>query len=76
VAAAPLTDLVTLVISAVTHLALGHVNAALVVGTCVGSVPGVLLGTWLATKLPAQSLRGAIGGGILVAAAIALATLK
>ena len=76
VAAALVAGLITLVISAITHLALGHVNAALVVGTCLGSVPGVLLGTWFATKLPAQSLRGAIGGGILVAAAIALATLR
>lgn len=76
VAAALVAGLVTLVISAVTHLALGHVNAALAVGTCIGSVPGVLLGTWLATRLPAHSLRGAIGGGILVAAAIALARLR
>ena len=76
VAAALVAGLVTLVISAVTHLALGHVDAALAVGTCIGSVPGVLLGTWLATKLPAQSLRGAIGGGILVAAATALARMR
>jgi len=76
VAAALLAGLVTLVISAVTHLALGHVNAALVLGTCVGSVPGVLLGTMLATRLPAQLLRGAIGGGIVIAAAIALARLR
>jgi len=76
VAAAQLAGLVTLVISAATHLALGHVNGALVLGTCVGSVPGVLLGTMLATRLPAQSLRGAIGGGIVIAAAIALARLR
>ncbi len=76
VAAALVAGLVTLVISAITHLALGHVNAALALGTCLGSVPGVLLGTMLATKLPAQSLRGAIGGGIVVAAAIALARLR
>lgn len=76
VAAALVAGLVTLVVSAVTHIALGHVNAALAVGTCIGSVPGVLLGTWLATRLPARSLRGAIGGGILVAAAIALARLR
>jgi uncharacterized protein len=75
VAAALVAGLVTLVISAVTHLALGHVTGALVVGTCVGSVPGVLLGTMLATRLPAQSLRGAIGGGIVIAAGIALARL-
>ncbi len=76
VAAALVAGLVTLVISAITHLALGHVNAALALGTCLGSVPGVLLGTMLATRLPAQSLRGAIGGGIVVAAAIALARLR
>jgi len=76
VAAALVAGLVTLVVSAVTHIALGHVNAALALGTCIGSVPGVLLGTLLATKLPAQSLRGAIGGGIVIAAAIALARLR
>jgi uncharacterized membrane protein YfcA len=76
VAAALVAGLVTLVISAVTHLALGHVNAALALGTCIGSVPGVLLGTMLATRLPAESLRGAIGGGIVIAAAIALARLR
>ena len=76
VAAALVAGLVTLVVSAVTHLALGHVNAALALGTCIGSVPGVLLGTLLATRLPAQSLRGVIGGGIVIAAAIALARLR
>ncbi len=75
VAAALVAGLVTLVVSTVTHLALGHVNGALVLGTCVGSVPGVLLGTMLATRLPAHWLRGAIGGGIVIAAAIALARL-
>ena len=75
VAAALLAGLVTLVISAVTHLALGHVDAALALGTCIGSVPGVLLGTMFATRLPAASLRAAIGGGIVIAAAIALARL-
>jgi hypothetical protein len=35
----------------------------------------VLLGTILATRMPARWLRGAIGGGIIVAAAIALARL-
>lgn len=76
VAAALVAGFVTLVISGITHLVLGHVNAALAIGTCIGSVPGVLIGTWLASRLPAASLRGAIGGGILVAAAIALARLR
>ncbi len=76
VAAALVAGLVTLVVSAVTHVALGHVKGALVLGTCVGSVPGVLLGTMLATRLPARWLRGAIGGGIVVAAAIALSRLR
>ncbi len=76
VAAALVAGLVTLVISAVTHIALGHANVALIAGTCLGSVPGVLLGTAFATRLPARALRGVIGGGIVVAAAIALSRLK
>ena len=76
VAAALVAGLVTLVISAITHLALGHVDRALVLGTIVGSVPGVLLGTMLATRLPARALRAAIGGGIVIAAAIAVAKLR
>jgi len=76
VAAALVAGLLTLVVSTATHLALGHVKAGLVLGTCLGSVPGVLLGTMLATRLPARSLRGAIGGGIVIAAAIALARLR
>jgi len=76
VAASLVAGLVTLVISAITHLALGHVSAALAIGTVLGSVPGVLLGTALATRLPARALRGAIGGGIVVAAVIALSRLR
>lgn len=76
VAAALVAGLVTLVISAVTHIALGHTNVALIAGTCVGSVPGVLLGTAFAKRLPARVLRGVIGGGIVVAAAIALSRLR
>lgn len=75
VGAALVAGLVTLVISAVTHIALGHANAALIVGTCLGSVPGVLIGTAFATRLPARALRGVIGGGIVIAAAIALGRL-
>jgi len=76
VAAALVAGLVTLVISAITHIALGHAQTALVIGTCFGSVPGVLLGTAFATKLPARTLRGAIGVGIAVAAVIALVRVR
>ena len=76
VAAALVAGLVTLVISAATHIALGHAQAALVFGTCLGSVPGVLLGTAFATRLPARALRGLIGAGIVVAAMIALVRLR
>jgi uncharacterized protein len=76
VAAALVAGLLTLVVSAVTHIALGHARGALVLGTCLGSVPGVLLGTLLAARLPARALRGAIGGGIVIAAAIALSRVR
>jgi uncharacterized membrane protein YfcA len=76
VAAAIMAGLLTLVVSAGTHTILGHVDAALVVMTALGSIPGVIFGTAMGRALPARSLRGVIGVGILIAATMSLARLK
>lgn len=76
VGAALLAGLMTLVVSGATHAMLGHFEGALVVGTCLGSVPGVLVGTALSHRLQARALRGVIGVGIIVAAIVALARVR
>jgi uncharacterized membrane protein YfcA len=76
VAAALVAGLLTLIVSAGTHIMLGHLDAQLVVLTCLGSVPGVIFGTALGHRLPARSLRGVVGIMILVAAALAVARLR
>ena len=65
--------MLTLVVSGMTHAVLGHVDAGLVVGACLGSVPGVLFGTALSHRLRAPALRGVVGGGIVIAALISIA---
>jgi uncharacterized membrane protein YfcA len=75
VAVALLAGLLTLMVSGVTHAMLGHVGPTLVVGTLAGSIPGVLLGTFLAQRMSGGVLRGTIGAGIAVAAVVALARL-
>ena len=75
VGVALLAGMLTLVVSGVTHAVLGHVDAGLVLGACLGSVPGVLFGTALSHRLRAPSLRGVVGGGIVVAALVSLAKL-
>ena len=72
VAAALVAGLLTLVVSAGTHMMLGHVDTQLALLTCLGSVPGVIFGTAAGQKLPARSLRGVVGVMILVAAALAV----
>ncbi len=72
VGAALLAGLLTLIVSGVTHAALGHVDGALVAGTCLGSIPGVLIGTALSKRLRAPALRGIVGAGIMVAALVAI----
>ncbi len=75
VAVALLAGLLTLMVSGVTHSMMGHVNPTLVVGTLAGSIPGVLIGTFMAQRMSGGVLRGTIGAGIAVAAVVALARL-
>ncbi len=72
VGAALLAGLLTLIVSGAAHAGLGHLDAALVVGTCIGSIPGVLIGTALSNRLRAPALRGIVGAGIMVAALVAM----
>lgn len=72
VAAALVAGVLTLVGSGVMHAALGHLDTAIVIGTCLGSVPGVLFGTAIAHRLPARELRALVGAGIAVAAIITM----
>jgi uncharacterized membrane protein YfcA len=67
--------LLTLVVSGATHAVLGHVDPALVLGACLGSVPGVLFGTALSRRLEAPALRGVVGGGIVIASLVSLGKL-
>lgn len=72
VGAALLAGLLTLIVSGATHAVLGHLNWSLVAGTCLGSIPGVLIGTSLSNRLQAPALRGIVGAGIVVAGLIAI----
>lgn len=76
VAAALLAGLLTLIVSAGTHVVLGHLDSSLAVITTLGSVPGVIAGTAMGRRLTATWLRGAIGVGILIAAGMSLARLR
>ena len=75
VAAALVAGVLTLVVSGATHALLRHYDAAIVLGTVLGSVPGVLFGTAVSHRLPARALRGAIGAGIAVAAVVSMARM-
>jgi uncharacterized membrane protein YfcA len=72
VAAALVAGVLTLLVSGATHAALGHAVGAIVIGTCLGSVPAVVIGTALSHRLPATALRGVIGAAIVVAAVVVL----
>jgi len=76
VAAALVAGLLTLIVSAGTHTMLGNLDPSLAVITAVGSVPGVIIGTAMGRRLTARWLRGVIGVGILVVAAMALLRLR
>jgi uncharacterized membrane protein YfcA len=76
VAAALVAGMLTLIVSAGMHITLGHVDPALAVLTAVGSVPGVIIGTAMGKRLSARWLRGVIGVGILIAAALAVFRLR
>ncbi len=75
VAAALVAGMLTLVVSGATHALLGHMDGAIVLGTVLGSIPGVLFGTAVSHRLPARALRGAIGAGIAVAAIVSMARM-
>jgi uncharacterized membrane protein YfcA len=75
VAAAMFAGFLTLLVSAGTHTMLGHLDPALVVLTALGSIPGVILGTAMGRRLDARALRGIIGGGIVLAAVMAVVRL-
>ncbi len=72
VGAALVAGLLTLSVSGTTHLLLGHVDPGIVLGTCLGSIPGVLFGTAFSKRLRTPALRGLIGAGIMVAALISM----
>jgi len=76
VAAALVAGLLTLIVSAGTHVMLGHLDPALAVMTAVGSVPGVIFGTAAGRRLQPRALRGVIGVGILIAATMAVFRLR
>jgi len=54
--------------AALAHMAIGHLDLDLLLGLLIGSVPGVLLGSHLATKAPGQILRLTLALLILVSA--------
>lgn len=75
VAAALVAGLLTLIVSGATHALLRHFDLAIVLGTVLGSIPGVLLGTVASHRLPSRALRGAIGAGIAAAAVVSMARI-
>jgi uncharacterized membrane protein YfcA len=75
VAVALLAGLLTLIVSGITHVALGHLDVALAGGVLLGSVPGVWVGSFASRRLSAGALRGTIGAMLAVAAVMALARL-
>jgi len=75
VAAALVAGMLTLIVSGATHALLRHFDSAIVLGTVLGSIPGVLLGTAVSHRLPSRALRGVIGAGIAAAAIIAMARM-
>lgn len=51
---------------------LGNIAYAVGIATCIGSIPGAVLGARLATRIPERSLRFAFGYFLLLAAALLL----
>jgi uncharacterized protein len=56
------------------HFLMGHVNFGLLANLLVGSVPGVLAGAWLSSRLPHVVLRNALSGILLFPGAKLLTT--
>lgn len=55
----------------IAHLAAGNVDLVLMANILIGSVPGVLIGTQLITRVPSHALRPTLGC-VLLAASLAL----
>lgn len=53
-------------VTAVGHAQGGTVDWAIVAGLLVGSIPGVTIGSWMAPRLPARTLRLALAGLLLL----------
>jgi hypothetical protein len=64
---------IVLWVAAAAHLASGNVDLSLALNIMIGSVPGVWIGARLATRLPAEGLRPALGV-VLLASALGLLT--
>jgi uncharacterized membrane protein YfcA len=64
---------VLLWVAAIAHLFSGNVDLTLTATILIGSLPGVWLGTHLATRLPERGLRPALGA-VLLSAGLALLT--
>jgi hypothetical protein len=60
-------------VAAIAHLFSGNVDLTLTGTILIGSLPGVWLGTHLATRLPERGLRPALGV-VLLASGLALLT--
>jgi uncharacterized membrane protein YfcA len=54
-------------VAAIGHVALGTVNWPMTLALLVGSIPGVLVGTWLCKKLPTMWLRPAMAVAMIAA---------
>lgn len=59
--------------AALAHGAVGNVDYVLTATLLIGSVPGVIIGTWLLPKVPADGLRPALAC-VLLAAALGVGT--
>ena len=51
------------------HWAIGSINAPLLGLLLIGSLPGIVLGSWCATLVPDAMLRGALAVTLIVAGA-------
>lgn len=56
-------------VSGAINVGLGHVNYLLAGNLLIGSVPGVIVGSYLSTKVPARPLRAVIAAVMLVSGA-------
>lgn len=57
------------IVAAIAHGAAGHIDVLMVGNLLIGSLPGVLLGSWLCTRLPQRPLRVGIATMLAVSGA-------